>query len=754
MTFKEKPINKLYAFALAAVFALTLAGCGGGGGTAEEPPMTGPTDEERIAAAQTAAMTAAGVAAAALAAVEANKSADLDSYIRASIANDNAQAALEAANAATTPAAAEAAQADAEAASADVQKYAGMVTTAHNAIEAARMELMALNAAKEAAQAALDAAQAALDAIAGQGDADSASYDRAVAALAAATAANEAAQAAETSEAAEAAQADAEAARDNAMQYADMVTAAHTEATALADAKQAAMQAYTDAKAAVDAAKANRDSDPDSYDAAQRALGVAAEANRAAQAATTSEAAEAAQADVETASANAERYAGMVNQAKADADAEAARLAAAKKTRDAITKIANTKKAAITAEADTTTGQERPFDGTEAEVADDATSAPDAATKYKLSVSYKDGEANVDVRDGRNLLKGDPKFSTAERFGNGQMLTRDNSGTSREIIVLHTDGLDAGTPTAFTKVYPFNANDDPDRTGDNNFRSLTVITSGDPNHLAHIDLGVTTPDEGAESTKEFDQDDSTTPAVNEGMHRGRFDGAMGTYLCASTGCSVTVDDEGKATEMAGTWTFTPDAGATVDVADDNYLYYGFWLDTTTKDGKVTSYDAVQTFAGVGSGLTIPTRTLDAITGAAEYTGGAAGVYVHEVSKADGSNDYSTSGRFTADVYMHVHFDGTTNRVLNSMRGSISNFELEHGEEQNWNVTIRGIVGSDYALTNGSASGMQGDNGSLTGQFYGAAGEGDTDAPAAVVGEFNANFVNGMAAGAYGARLDD
>ncbi len=42
MTFREKPITKLYAFAMAAVFALVLAGCGGGGGSAaveEEPPV-------------------------------------------------------------------------------------------------------------------------------------------------------------------------------------------------------------------------------------------------------------------------------------------------------------------------------------------------------------------------------------------------------------------------------------------------------------------------------------------------------------------------------------------------------------------------------------------------------------------------------------------------------------------------------------------------------------------------------------------
>ncbi len=48
MMFKEKSISKLYAYALTAVFALTLAGCGGGGGTAavEEETSAMPTQQE------------------------------------------------------------------------------------------------------------------------------------------------------------------------------------------------------------------------------------------------------------------------------------------------------------------------------------------------------------------------------------------------------------------------------------------------------------------------------------------------------------------------------------------------------------------------------------------------------------------------------------------------------------------------------------------------------------------------------------
>jgi len=43
MTFREKSTNKLYAFALAAVFAIALAGCGGGGGGTAAAPDPDPT---------------------------------------------------------------------------------------------------------------------------------------------------------------------------------------------------------------------------------------------------------------------------------------------------------------------------------------------------------------------------------------------------------------------------------------------------------------------------------------------------------------------------------------------------------------------------------------------------------------------------------------------------------------------------------------------------------------------------------------
>ena len=53
----------------------------------------------------------------------------------------------------------------------------------------------------------------------------------------------------------------------------------------------------------------------------------------------------------------------------------------------------------------------------------------------------------------------------------------------------------------------------------------------------------------------------------------------------------------------------------------------------------------------------PTTELSNVSGTATYDGDAAGVYVHETKKEDGTLDTATSGRFTADVALKAYFDG-------------------------------------------------------------------------------------------------
>ncbi len=89
MMFKDKYIHKLYAFALAALFALTLAGCGGGGGGAAtpdpEPPPVPPTAYEvavdAIAAAETEAAARAAVATAVAAGISGTELQDLNTKV-------------------------------------------------------------------------------------------------------------------------------------------------------------------------------------------------------------------------------------------------------------------------------------------------------------------------------------------------------------------------------------------------------------------------------------------------------------------------------------------------------------------------------------------------------------------------------------------------------------------------------------------------------------------------------------------------
>ena len=198
----------------------------------------------------------------------------------------------------------------------------------------------------------------------------------------------------------------------------------------------------------------------------------------------------------------------------------------------------------------------------------------------------------------------------------------------------------------------------------------------------------------------------------------------------------------------------PADGATSDVADKDYLSYGFWLQKTTDEDGVVTYDEVAPFTQA-DGMTASTG---AITGSASYDGSAVGVYVHDVRSAGGGMvESSTAGHFTADASLTAYFqqpdspdDDIPPNKLNSLTGTINKFVLSGGEDQDWSVALKGNISTnDYGIEMGTANGG-GAEGSLTGQFYGGADE----EPGAVAGEFDASFSNGRVAGAYGARNDD
>ena len=202
--------------------------------------------------------------------------------------------------------------------------------------------------------------------------------------------------------------------------------------------------------------------------------------------------------------------------------------------------------------------------------------------------------------------------------------------------------------------------------------------------------------------------------------------------------------DGQADWLSDGWVFLPAAGATSDVSDTDYLHYGFWLKRTLKDGVVTSYDEVETFADSSLPVSGSVANVD---GSATYSGGATGVYVKNVLTSSGALDSSTSGHFTATTNLTATFGQVNNdddqgtiaaSMLNTLTGTISDFALAGGEANNWMAVLAG----DIDATDGSASGTAkggspAEDGSLSAQFHGPGTEEDNVAPApsAVVGEF-------------------
>ena len=455
--------------------------------------------------------------------------------------------------------------------------------------------------------------------------------------------------------------------------------------------------------------------------------------------------------------------------------AEAARVAAA-------TKAAGTKEKAIAAEAAQTA--DASLGGTARTDADGTTTSDDATDDvYGLDISRKRGEAaTIKVTDPAMAGEDDPKFEVAEMLSGGrQMLTRtmeanDDGEVVTEVVLVATD-IEGPTATLFAMVAG-QALDVLSTTGlattdaavnPNNALDIAEDTTltGDPN--ANLMFARSTMDGELNYTRDNPvEGEPPTVGVDEGLHDGTYNGADGTYRCTATtgSCSVTFNAKGEVIGNSDNWVFVPDKGATSDVPDSDYLNYGFWLKRTADSDGATTYNEVETFA---SSSVAQTTALTDVAGSASYEGGAVGVYVNDVLNTDGTTASSTSGHFTADAELTATFgqvqvsdtdtDGTiATSMLNTIRGTIDNFELSGGEGNAWSVALSGdIVVADRDFS-GTAKGGVGD-GSFSGMFHGEA-TGDSGAsleentsvyPHTVTGEFNAGFTNGSVAGAFGAR---
>ena len=440
----------------------------------------------------------------------------------------------------------------------------------------------------------------------------------------------------------------------------------------------------------------------------------------------------------------------------------------------AATEAAKTKTVAITAEA--------------GEIADDAGLGGSGATNtdgdptYAMTIKRPRSGTVIEITDDDLMGEDVPEFTLYKDLGKGRtMHTRkmeaDEDGNVVEEVVIVSTDIAAPKAVAFAK-YESDANGtltqvlnvNTDTTNDPEGGAATATSEAlevdqtDANVLALVKSSAFTAGTAAELMFPYNAPGTTT--VDDAFETaGTYNGSMGTYRCNGTAdCTVTLDAKGAITAMNDGWIFTPAPRVTTDQPDYEDLHYGFWLEKTTDEDGVLKYDEVETFAG----SSIPvTATVDAVDGSAIYDGGSTGVYVKNVYTEGGSIESATSGHFTADVSLTATFGQVENddeqgtiapSLLNTLTGTIDNFDLSGGEVNEWAVNLKG----DIMPTDGTASGAAtggGTPGTFNATFHGLTpltpSDDDADdatvAPGSVVGEFGANFSNGSVAGGFGAR---
>ena len=261
----------------------------------------------------------------------------------------------------------------------------------------------------------------------------------------------------------------------------------------------------------------------------------------------------------------------------------------------------------------------------------------------------------------------------------------------------------------------------------------------------------------------FPKTGTTTYKGDDRKFAGTFMSAPGTYECTgSAACTAGPNSDG-AIVLAGVWTFTPDSGAMLSVADKTYLQFGWWL---RKDGDGPSHAGAFTRAtGVtavdSTAINGVNRTSTTVT--ATYTGSAAGKFaVSDPLRPMEDN----AGHFTANAKLTAEFSAAT-----MLSGTIDKFRLNDGnDDPGWTVSLQkaghtsdafGTAATATAQTVwsiGEAKGMK--SGEWSAQMYEDVGD-DNTTPDSVIGTFESSFGAHVGSrnthsmvGAFGAGLDN
>jgi hypothetical protein len=334
----------------------------------------------------------------------------------------------------------------------------------------------------------------------------------------------------------------------------------------------------------------------------------------------------------------------------------------------------------------------------------------------------------------------------------GQNFMRDSSATDDmvEYMTVYTD-IDAPKPSAFTA-------DNVNAVYEGSDRVVAVSSSTGLSSFPFADndtnvAGVTW-GSAARPTIVDKTDADTDPDVDSRSFVGYYGGAGGSYSCtgAATACTVIYNEKGELSGFVGTWTFTADRNAKINVPDTAYLNFGWWTSSPTKAGSDGTYSyGFRTFQS-GQGNAYTASNIADVTGKATYNGAAAGVYVTQ-DISGGKVTGATMGEFTAHARLNADFDITAPGIIS---GSISNFKGADGSAMaGWGVTLEGTsLAAGSAEFGGDTTGTTGPgttgSGTWEGTFYGNP-DAATDAPNGVAGRFDAHLSGTDIAGAFGAH---